>query len=168
MQSAADIENSCPECGAQVPHGANCQANFHALLALEWEIPGGPGERAHFLAVATYGIQHPASMGYTIQTVEGLRDAVSDVLDGSASVADIRIRTRAAASDAGRVTRRSGDAVPSWGIDRWDADVTVAVGGGIVGYQERVERWAHSVVATLRGRHASATPEADTAANTQS
>lgn len=79
MLSEYDAQlNVCPECGAPVPPGASCQANFHALLALEWDIPGGPGEIVHFFAVATYGIQHPDSMGYTKATVNGLLGAVRD------------------------------------------------------------------------------------------
>lgn len=140
---------NCPECDAPVPADATCQANFHALLALEWEIPGGPGERAHFLAVATYGIQHPGSMGYTVGAVEELRSAVCDVLDGSATIADIRVRMRDMAKAMGRVTRRDGDAVPAWPIGAWPIVVTDVIAGGTSGYQERVERWARSVVDTL-------------------
>jgi hypothetical protein len=49
--------NDLSECGAAVPDGATCCGNFHALLLLESEIPGGPGIVAHFYAVATYGLQ---------------------------------------------------------------------------------------------------------------
>ena len=31
----------CPECGAPVPLGTSCIEHFHALLALEWQIPVG-------------------------------------------------------------------------------------------------------------------------------
>lgn len=129
-------------------HGA-CTANLHALLAIEWEIPGGPGERAHFLAVATYGIQHPGSMGYTVETVDGLRAAVRDVLTGAATIADIRTRVRRDARATGRVTRRDTDEVPSHVGITWDMRVTDVVNGGVTGYADRVERWAHSTLDTL-------------------
>jgi hypothetical protein len=73
---------TCPECGAAVPEGGTCRDNFHALLLLQSEIPGGPGGLAHFYAVASYGLQHPGSMNCTAETLAGLRAAVTDSLDG--------------------------------------------------------------------------------------
>lgn len=146
--------NLCPECGATVPTGASCQANFQALLALEWDIPGGPGEIPHFFAVATYGIQHPGSMNYTQETVNGLLSAVRDVLDGRASIADIRARVREHAASIGRVTRRDGDTVPFNQVEAWPTVVTDVVAGGVEEYQKRVEQWARSVVETLNSFHA--------------
>ena len=139
----------CPECGAPVPPGASCQANFHELLALEWKIPGGPGGIAHFFAVATYGIQHPESMGYTQETVDKLRGAVRDVLDGRASIAEIRKRMRVYSGSAGRVTRRGGEAVPLRVVTKWPTVVTDIVAGGVERYRERVEAWARATVDTL-------------------
>jgi hypothetical protein len=52
---------TCPECGAAAPEGGTCRDNFHALLLLEAEVPGGPGRLPHFYAVASYGLQHPGS-----------------------------------------------------------------------------------------------------------
>ena len=141
--------NVCPECGARIAPGGSCRDNFHALLALESDIPGGPGETAHFFAVATYGLQHPDSMGYTETTVKGLLDAVHDVLDGRASVADIRARMQRLAASHGRVTRRDGDSIPRNAVDAWPTVVTDVVAGGVDGYQERAKQWARSVVETL-------------------
>src|SRR5688500_18118107 len=100
---------TCPECGAAVPEGGTCRDNLPALLLLESQIPGGPGDLAHFYAVASYGLQHPGSMNYTAETVAGLRAAVADALDGRATVADIRRRMRQQAEGPRRVTRRAGD-----------------------------------------------------------
>src|SRR5690606_3881862 len=97
--------DTCPECGAPVPPGAGCQASFHELLALEWEIPGGPGMVPHFYLVAGYGLQHPEAMGYTQEAVDGLVTAVSDILEGRATIDDVRHRARQAVAQAGRVTR---------------------------------------------------------------
>ncbi len=153
MAGSDSTPQRCPECGAPIPAEADCQTNFHALLALEYDIPGGPGKRTHFLAVATYGIQHARSMGYTVETVEGLRKAVCDVLEDSVTIADIRQRVGDMAKAAGRVTRRAGDVVPSWSVEAWPLVVTDAVTGGIDGYQDRVERWARSVSDTLGSLH---------------
>lgn len=145
--------NACPECGAHVPADATCQANLYALLALEWEIPGGPGEITHFLAVASYGLQHPESMGYTGKTIENLRSAVADVLGGVATIADVRRRVGYAARQAGGTTRRGDDAVPRWPVARWPVIVSDVSSGGIEGYGKRVEEWARATANTVRGFH---------------
>ena len=138
----------CPECGAEIPPDGACRDNFHALLAMEWQIPGGPGEEVHFLAVATYGLQHPDSMGFTMETLIGLRAAVADVLAGSVSMEDIRVRMRTVAPATGRVTRRPGDATPRWTKRSWPVVITHVTAGGFEHYGQRVRGWAELVLAS--------------------
>lgn len=38
------MADSCPECGATVPEGGSCRDYFDALMLLESQIPGGPGQ----------------------------------------------------------------------------------------------------------------------------
>ncbi len=144
-----DADERCPECGAQVPPGADCRSNLHALLALESEIPGGPGLLPHFYLVATYGLQHPAGMGHTQETADGLVSAVCDALEGRATIEDLRRRARYAAKQAGRVTRRGDEPVPDWQVDRWPMVATDVLAGGVDGYGARVERWARSVITAI-------------------
>lgn len=139
----------CPECGAPVPEGGSCRDNLHALLFIEAEMPGGPGGVAHFYAVATYGLQHPESMGYTVETYEGLRSAVTDMLAGTTGVPELRRRAAAGAKVAGRVTRRGDDPVPSSGVSAWPMAATDVLPGGVAEYGERVERWARSAVGAM-------------------
>jgi hypothetical protein len=113
----------CPECGAPILDGGSRRDNFHALLLLESEIPGGPGALAHFYAVAAYGLQHPDSMNYTAAALEGLHTGLADVLDGRATLAELRRRTRRAVDGAVRVTRRAGDAVVPWRRGNWPMTV---------------------------------------------
>lgn len=142
--------SQCPECGAPVGPGASsCRENFEALLALEWEIPGGPGEVAHFFAVATYGIQHPGSMGYTANTVEGLVGAVRSVLAGTTTMEDVRRNVRKAATAAGRITRRGDEPIPHHPVGEWPINVTDVLAGGTAEYAERVSDWAASVIDVL-------------------
>lgn len=143
----------CPECGARLPPSGLCQDNFYNLLILESEVPGAPGELAHFYAVASYGLQHPESMGYTVDAVEGLRTAVSDVLDGRATLEDVRRRTRVNVKAAGRVTRRGDDRVPHWAVESWSTTVTDVLAGGVEGYGNRVRDWALSIVDAVNGLH---------------
>lgn len=70
----------CQECGAEVPDGGACRNHFHALLQLESEVAGGPGEVPHFLAVSSYGLQHPQGMNYTAESLAGSRRNVADQL----------------------------------------------------------------------------------------
>jgi hypothetical protein len=144
---------TCPECGAPIPAGGTCQENFYALLFLEAEMPGGPGAMAHFYAVASYGLQHPASMKYTVEALEVLRAVVADVLAGTATIADVRQRVGATAKQAGRVTRRNEDRIPRWPIEAWPIVITDVLPGGVAGYAARVERWACSIIAIVAGHH---------------
>ncbi|MGD9895299.1 MAG: DUF5946 family protein [Dehalococcoidia bacterium] len=145
------MSDICDECGAPVPDGGSCRDNFHALLALEFQLPGGPGTVPHFHAVAAYGLQHPDTMNYTEATLAGLRDALADELDGRATIETIRRRMRFEAEGATRVTRRPGDAIVPWRRGSWlmtIADVLI-VDPTANAYTERVAAWARSVRAAL-------------------
>lgn len=132
----------CPECGAPIPDAGSCRDNFHALLLLESEIPGGPGEVPHFYAVGTYALQHPGSMGYTAEMLAGLRACVSDHLDGKATLDAVRRRVRRGSEGARRVTRRAGDEVVRWPVGAWPMTVADVCAGGSDGYTGHVEQWA--------------------------
>jgi hypothetical protein len=145
----------CPECGAPIVPGESCRRYLESLLALEWEIPGGPGELPHFFAVAAYGLQHPCAMNYTLATLVGLREAVADALIGRASIAELRRRARAGARQDGRVTRRAGNVEVGWRITAWPMmilDVLPAMASR-ASYVPRVTQWARSVVDTLEDHH---------------
>jgi hypothetical protein len=134
-----------------VPEGGVCRDNFHALLLLEWQIPGGPGELAHFYAVATYLLQHPGSMNLLQGVFDGLAQAAADALAGRATIENLRARARHGAAAAGRVTRREGDPelrhkVVSWPITIADVLTVEAEQNA---YFEMVSRWARSVLEAL-------------------
>jgi hypothetical protein len=143
----------CPECGAPVPAGGSCRDHFHALLLLEWQIPGGPGALPHFYAVACYGLQHPDSMNYTAAALAGLRASVADVLDGRTTLDALRHRTREAVNGPARVTRRRGEVSVPWHRGRWPMTVAdvLTVAPEASAYAERVRHWAQSVRETLDG-----------------
>ena len=144
------MSRTCDECGSAVPEGGSCRDNFNDLLLLEWQIPGGPGELAHFYAVGTYNLQHPRSMNLTIEAFNGLREAVLDSLEGRATIEEIRQRARRGAAAAGRVTRRPGDPELNPPVTGWPmtiADV-LTVEAYQKAYLERVSRWARSATTT--------------------
>jgi Family of unknown function (DUF5946) len=143
------VSGVCHECGATVPDNGTCRDHFHALLLLESEIPGGPGETPHFLAVSSYALQHPEGMNYTAEALAGSRRSVADQLTGRATLEQIRRRVRQAADGPQRVTRRAGDPVVRWRVSRWPMTVADVLAGGVEGYAARVEQWARSIVRIL-------------------
>jgi hypothetical protein len=138
---------TCPECGAAVPDGGSCRDHFHALLLLEWQIPGGAGLLAHFYAVAAYALQHPRSMNYTAESLTGLRQSVADALEGRITIEGLRRRARRGAEAAGRVTRRESDAEIPEPVGAWSMSVedVLTVEPRAEAYAERVTAWARSV-----------------------
>jgi hypothetical protein len=90
-------------------------------------------------------------MDYTRETLEGLRAAVADALDGRATIDDLRRRARAGAEAAGRITRRARDAEVRWRTGSWPMTVADVLGvePGTAACAERVTRWARSVRETL-------------------
>jgi hypothetical protein len=145
------MPDRCSECGAPAPDGGTCRDNFHALLALESQIAGGPGMVPHFHAVAAYGLQHPDSMKYTEDILTGLRDALADELDGQATIEMIRRRMQYLAEGSTRVTRRPGDAAVPWRRGAWPMTVADVLTVDITAdaYAERVAAWVHSVRVAL-------------------
>lgn len=143
------MSDRCPECGVGLQPGGSCRDNFNALLALEWDIPGGAGTIAHFYAVSSYILQHPDSMFYTVESIAWLRSAVVSALAGEVSTEDLRRSAGQGGKKSGHVTRRSGDPIPEWEVERWSMTVADVLAGGVDGYGERVEEWAASVIADL-------------------
>lgn len=139
----------CPECGAPLPENGTCQDNFHAMLFLEFQISGGPGEAAHFYAVSSYALQHPISFNYKLETLISLRDNVALVLDGRLTFDQLRQRTRRVTNNATRITRRPGDPLPEWYSGPWPMNVSDVCAAGVEGYSTAVHQWAKSVRETL-------------------
>jgi len=152
----------CADCGAPLPSGAaTCRPYLDDLLAIEWQIPGGPGERAHFLAVSTFNLQHPAPFGP--EHLAGLRRNHAAILDEAMTFDGLRRFTRAGTDGAGRVLRRdvSGrrlelgaprtptDPVdPNW-PRRWAISIADVLNATPADYADRVEAWAVATRATL-------------------
>ena len=144
----------CAECGATLPESGDCIALLHELLALEAQVAGAPGGVPHFLAVATYNLQHPST--FTPAALIGLRRAVADVLDGRATIADVRRRAEAGASGAARVKRREGEspsdadraATAAWPT-RWPTTVRDICRLAPEQYVDHVTRWARDTTRTL-------------------
>lgn len=141
----------CPECGATVPEDGSCRDHFHAMLALEWTLHGGPSHIAHFYAVSTYGLQHPDSMNYTEETLIRLYASITDLLEGHATLDEVLLATRRAANGSVRVTRREDDSLPVWHRGGWPMTVAdvLTVEAETDAYLTRVRAWARSACEML-------------------
>jgi hypothetical protein len=135
----------CPECGAPLLNGPTCQDNFHALLVLEGQVEGAPGSITHFYTVACYVLQHPESMSYTAEALDGLKVSLIDALEGRATVEDLRRRARFAAQGSIRIMRREGDRLPETQCVAGEMTVAEVLAGGAERYSENVRRWAQSI-----------------------
>jgi hypothetical protein len=147
---------ACPECGAPLAQSGACIDHFHAMLLLEHEVAADPaavsagrGERAHFLAVSAYVLQHPDSMAYTAEALDAARRSVADVVQGAITLDALRRRVRRSADGPARITRRPGDLVVRWPVEAWPLTVVDVLDAGPDGYIACVDDWAASILATL-------------------
>lgn len=139
------MSETCDECGAPLLNGPLCQDNFHALLVLEGQVEGAPGSITHFYTVACYVLQHPVSMNYTVEALQGLKDSLLDALEGRSTLVDLRRRTRYAAEGSMRILRCEGDPLPESSAGEWQMTVADMLTGGADAYVENVVRWARSI-----------------------
>jgi hypothetical protein len=144
----------CPECGAALPQTGSCQDYLHELLFLEAQVPGGPGAEPHFLAVASFNLQHPSTLLPSV--LMGLRRTVADVLAGRATLDDARRRARHGARGQARVRRHADTVLSSsdqlvlraWPTS-WPITVLDVCRVPPERYVESVRRWAASIIAVL-------------------
>jgi hypothetical protein len=144
----------CPDCGATLPETGSCQEYMHELLFLEAQVPGAPGAEPHFLAVASFNLQHPST--FLPSALMGLRGTVADVLAGRATLDDARRRARHLASGQARVLRRAGTVLSSsdqlvlraWPTS-WPITVLDVCRVPPERYVESVRRWAASIIEVL-------------------
>ena len=129
-------------------------------------MPDAPGAEPHFLAVASFNLQHPAT--FLPSALMGLRQTVADVLAGRATVDDARRRARHGASGSTRVRRRA-DTVLShddqlvlraWPTS-WPITVLDVCRVPPERYVESVRRWAASIIEVLDANPALAAKTSD-------
>lgn len=155
---AGGMDPVCPECGAPLsPDSGACRARFHDLLALEWQIPGGPGEMAHYLSVTSYNLQHPSA--FTPEARAHMLASLEGALSGELTVEDLRRSARREYDGPKRVLGQRGIApgdpgnepVPGWPT-KWARTVLHALGAepNRDSYHARVRQWAEAVLETMR------------------
>ena len=144
--SAIDDEPfACAECGAP-QSSLTCRGRLELLLA--WEVDDEGLRKLHFLTVAAYNLQHPAT--FTDEARVGLEEAFCGYLGGRLTIADIR-RRAAGVNGATRVRRARNEVHPE--RRRWPMTIdAVAVPGQPAYAAARVRAWAESVRDTLAAR----------------
>ena len=148
------MTSTCPECGAALSEKGSCQDHLHELLFLEAQVPGGPGAEPHFLAVASFNLQHPSA--FLPSVLLGLRQTVADVLAGRATLDDARRRAQHGARGQARVRRRDDTVLSSsdqlvlraWPTS-WPITVLDVCRVPPDRYVESVRRWATSIIEVL-------------------
>lgn len=147
------MNDRCEECGAELARGASCRELFHHLLLLESRVaaPGHQGALAHFLAVASYGLQHPIGMNFSVEAWVGLQHAVADVLAGKATLEEIRLRARRGAKALGGVTKKPTDPAPVSPTSHWPITVAdaLSVDESLDDYLRTVREWAGACLRAL-------------------
>ena len=147
----------CPECGARLEDGRSCRDYFHDLLILESQVQGAAGALPHFLAVASYNLQHPST--FIPSALFELRGAMADVLTGRTTLDRIRQQVRRSTNGAVRVMRRE-DMVLSLTEETrlrawprvWDMTVRDVCQTHPDQYVDEVRQWAESVIVALDAR----------------
>lgn len=138
---------TCPECGAVLPAGANCDWVFGAFLEKDYVDPGYGA--VHMLTVATFMIQHGR---YSDEALAGMQPLLRDFLAGKLSPEQIRRRLGQSVDQANRawkVTRPAGAPPPptiAWSMTIADVDRQAA---DAETYRAAVRQWARATLDQL-------------------
>ena len=132
--------DTCPECGAPQTDRMNCWEQLGGILA--WEAHDAELANVHFLAVASYNLQHPAQ--FTDEALAGLRAALRAYLDEGVPAAELRRRAARAYQGNRRVLRPGGER--QLALRRWPTTIAdVYLPDQPDGAAERVRQWARSI-----------------------
>jgi hypothetical protein len=128
----------CPECG-----GADCEARFHELLALEF---GDPAYGAvHHLTVATYMLQHSARLSRDGWLFE--RQLLEEFVEHVAEPAQVRRAHHAEVDNGRRAFKfKSIDGRPLFTGIRWRRTVRDVHPESAEEYREDVRVWARQTL----------------------
>jgi hypothetical protein len=130
---------ACPECGARVVDGLDCQGQLNVVLSWEWSDPELSAE--HFCTVAIFNLQHPSR--FQQDAIDGLVAAVVAHIDEGRPVSAIRRQVGRATAGTTRVLKPEAERliVPR----QWALTVDyVYDGNNPLDAAGRVREWARS------------------------
>jgi hypothetical protein len=139
MQSL-NPQEECPECGAPLVEGMTCWEQLGGIIAWEFQDPELMAE--HFLTVASYNFQHPAS--FTEEALAELRIAFIDYIDRGVPASELRRRAARAYDGKRRVLKDKAERQPI--LHRWKMTIAqVYTPNQLEGAAGRVKVWAASI-----------------------
>ncbi|MEX0868191.1 MAG: DUF5946 family protein [Nitriliruptoraceae bacterium] len=134
----------CDECGTLERDGQCCRQQWGELLALEFsDVRAGS---VHFLTVASYQLQHPASFPLQPEALRDLVAALRDAVIDGRDVTSVRDAMQRRYDGSRPVAATAGDVVAQ---RRWTRTVADVSPPDPAGHVERVIRWAAAVVDDL-------------------
>jgi hypothetical protein len=143
-ETADNIEEACPECGAARVDGMTCWEQLGAIGA--WEFQDSELYAEHFLTVASYNLQHYAQ--FTEEALADLRVAFIEKLDHGTSTKELRRQMAGAYDGKRRVLKGKADRKPV--LRTWSMTIAdVYIPGTPEGATERVRKWAASIRSEL-------------------
>jgi hypothetical protein len=132
-----------------LPVGTNCEKYIHQMLY--WENEKAVRGRVHHLAVLGYHLQHPS-----LYSPEGLKYSLQlllDLLEGGVSPQQVR-KQRGSEVDSRqrkwKITGKPGTLGAYTHPVNWSLTAQDVVNAGADQYIDKVQAWAHSILADLR------------------
>jgi uncharacterized protein DUF5946 len=108
---------------------------------LAWEVDDPDLATAHFLTVASYNLQHPAS--FTDEAIAGLRKLFVDAIDHG--LPTVELRRRASRMAAGQRHLRGDPANRRPILRHWNMTIADVYASGPPGAAGRVQAWAAAI-----------------------
>jgi hypothetical protein len=140
-------DQACPECGAPLRDGVTCQAQFEALLFLEYEHPD-KAAKVHHLMVMCYMLHHNR---YSDDAARWVVEGLEACLERGVTPSELRRQNRSVVDSGVRrwkvigsttLTRHIAWPMTIMDIDSTDADA----------YCVAVTEWARSSLGAIRLR----------------
>jgi hypothetical protein len=138
----------CPECGTLWQEGETCQDHFYQMLY--WEAERPETGIVHHYMVLCYHMQHPSL--YSPETLNNSKRMLTDFLSGI-TPRQMREKIAEKVDSGSRKFKITGTPESHGAYDHpvaWTMTAADVVAGGIDSYVENVNKWAHSIYASLQ------------------
>jgi hypothetical protein len=143
-----DRVKHCPECGAEWAEGRTCAGDFHEMGG--WELEYMLYD-VHHLMVLSYHLQHPSL--YSPDGLENAKGLLIQFFEEGVTPQEVR-KKNSAALDSGTRKFKIAGTPESYGKYahpvQWTMTAADVVAGGMDNFYANVEKWADSILKSLR------------------